>query len=129
MKIRIVKPDTIPWPYDCDGAPDNHRHAYAVENTVEIDFDGFAEALCLDAELNIVDCKTAEDFIGIFIKVKLDDAGKHSQRAKKKKSCDNGENDLVEDGFGSAWSAYCPECGKKSVSVVRPGKAQCSYCG
>ena len=34
----------------------------------------------------------------------------------------------IEDGFGSCWSAWCPECGKKSMSVVRPGKVQCNNC-
>lgn len=37
--------------------------------------------------------------------------------------------DVIEDGFGSSWSAYCPECGNKSMHVVRPGKVQCSNCG
>ena len=39
------------------------------------------------------------------------------------------DNDSIEDGFGSAWSAWCPMCGKKSMSIVRPGKVQCYYCG
>lgn len=38
-------------------------------------------------------------------------------------------SDTIEDGFGSAWSKRCPECGKNSMQVVRPGKAQCKYCG
>jgi len=37
--------------------------------------------------------------------------------------------DIVEDGFGNAVSAYCPECGEKSMVVVRPGKFQCNNCG
>ena len=37
--------------------------------------------------------------------------------------------ETVEDGFGSEWSAWCPECGRKSMQVVRPGKIQCPYCG
>lgn len=37
--------------------------------------------------------------------------------------------DIIEDGFGSVWSAWCPMCKKKSMQVVRPGKAQCKYCG
>ena len=37
--------------------------------------------------------------------------------------------ETIEDGFGNAWSAYCPECGQKTVSIVRPGKVQCSKCG
>jgi hypothetical protein len=39
------------------------------------------------------------------------------------------DNDIIEDGFGSIWSAWCPMCGKKSMHVVRPGDAQCSHCG
>jgi hypothetical protein len=39
------------------------------------------------------------------------------------------DNDTIEDGFGSIWSAWCPTCGRKSMEVVRPGKCQCSYCG
>ena len=39
------------------------------------------------------------------------------------------DNDIIEDGFGSAWSAWCPECGKKEMVVVRPGKYQCNNCG
>ncbi len=37
-------------------------------------------------------------------------------------------DDIIEDGFGSAWSKTCPECGKKSMVVVRPGKCQCNNC-
>ena len=40
-----------------------------------------------------------------------------------------GDNDIIKDGFGSAWSAWCCECGRKTMCVVRPGKAQCNYCG
>jgi len=39
------------------------------------------------------------------------------------------DNETIEDGFGSVWSAWCPECGKKTMSVVRPGKVQCNHCG
>jgi hypothetical protein len=42
MKIRIIKPDIIPYPYDFDGVPEGHRHAYAVENTMEIDLSEFS---------------------------------------------------------------------------------------
>lgn len=42
---------------------------------------------------------------------------------------DEGEGDTIEDGFGSVWSAYCPICGFKTMSVVRPGKCQCAICG
>lgn len=37
--------------------------------------------------------------------------------------------DIIEDGFGSAISAYCPSCGRKTMQTVRPGKFQCSHCG
>lgn len=37
--------------------------------------------------------------------------------------------DTISDGCGSTWSATCPECGLKSMHVVRPGKVQCAYCG
>jgi len=39
------------------------------------------------------------------------------------------DNDIIEDGFGSAWSAWCPECNQKTMCVVRPGKCQCNNCG
>ena len=39
------------------------------------------------------------------------------------------DKDIVEDGFGSCWSAWCPMCRKKTMQVVRPGKVQCGYCG
>ena len=35
----------------------------------------------------------------------------------------------ISDGLGSVWSAYCPVCKAKSMSVVRPGKVQCDNCG
>lgn len=38
-------------------------------------------------------------------------------------------DEIIGDGYGSAWSAYCAMCGKKSMHVVRPGKVQCSNCG
>jgi len=38
------------------------------------------------------------------------------------------DNSTIEDGFGSYWSAWCPSCGKKSIVIVRPGKAQCNHC-
>ena len=37
--------------------------------------------------------------------------------------------DTISDDCGSTWSATCPECGRKSMQVVRPGKVQCAYCG
>jgi hypothetical protein len=39
------------------------------------------------------------------------------------------DSNIIEDGFGSAWSAYCAMCGKKTMEIVRPGKVQCSNCG
>jgi len=39
------------------------------------------------------------------------------------------DEDTIEDGFGSAWSAWCPKCGLRTMCVVRPGKVQCNYCG
>lgn len=35
----------------------------------------------------------------------------------------------ISDGFGSEWPAICAECGRPTMAVVRPGKAQCSECG
>ena len=37
--------------------------------------------------------------------------------------------DTISDGFGSTWSSWCPECGKKTMQVVRPGSVQCGNCG
>jgi len=37
--------------------------------------------------------------------------------------------ETIEDGFGSTWGAWCPECHKKTMVVVRPGKVQCNHCG
>ena len=39
--MRIVKEGAICYPYDCKTAPGGHRHAYAVENTIEINLDDF----------------------------------------------------------------------------------------
>jgi hypothetical protein len=36
--------------------------------------------------------------------------------------------DIISDGFGSHWSIVCPECNRKSMHVVRPGKVQCGEC-
>lgn len=36
--------------------------------------------------------------------------------------------DTITDG-DTTWSAYCQDCGKKTMQVVRPGKIQCSNCG
>jgi hypothetical protein len=35
----------------------------------------------------------------------------------------------IEDGFGSAWSAWCPTCKEKTMHIVRPGSAACYNCG
>jgi hypothetical protein len=40
-KIIVVKQGAIPWPYDIDSAPEGHRHAYAIENTIFVDLDQF----------------------------------------------------------------------------------------
>lgn len=36
---------------------------------------------------------------------------------------------ILKDGFGNQWSPRCPECGDKTVEIVRPGKVQCKECG
>ena len=73
----------------------------------------------LEPELECDNCgaKGAFDFMGDSICPKC---------LNFKKSRDNS---TIEDGFGSKWSAWCPQCGKKSMSVVRPGKVQCNNCG
>ena len=38
------------------------------------------------------------------------------------------KGDFVGDGYAYI-SAWCPECGNKTMQVVRPGKFQCSKCG
>lgn len=48
---------------------------------------------------------------------------------ERKKLQEAAVTDTVSDGLGSVWSAYCPECKRKSMEVVRPGKVQCSFCG
>ncbi len=35
---------------------------------------------------------------------------------------------VITDGE-NIWLKRCPECGKKTMEVVRPGKVQCSNCG
>jgi hypothetical protein len=39
------------------------------------------------------------------------------------------EDDTIEDGFGSIWSAWCCMCNTRNMVVVRPGKVQCNVCG
>ncbi len=48
------------------------------------------------------------------------------ERALRKKPL---KKEIVEDGHGAMWSAHCPECGEKTMHVVRPGKVQCGNCG
>jgi uncharacterized Zn finger protein (UPF0148 family) len=35
--------------------------------------------------------------------------------------------DTVTDGY-AFWSSWCPQCGYKTIEIVRPGKVQCSNC-
>jgi hypothetical protein len=39
------------------------------------------------------------------------------------------DDHIIQDGFGNAWSKRCAQCGRLSMQIVRPGKAQCSHCG
>ncbi len=39
------------------------------------------------------------------------------------------KNETITDGFGNHWSLMCPECNKKTMVIVRPGKVQCMDCG
>jgi hypothetical protein len=36
--------------------------------------------------------------------------------------------DTINDGFGNVWSKWCDNCKKKTMQVVRPGKAACALC-
>jgi hypothetical protein len=36
--------------------------------------------------------------------------------------------DTITDDFGSTWSVFCDKCGRRSMEVVRIGKAQCPFC-
>ena len=38
------------------------------------------------------------------------------------------EEDVVEDGFGTAAPAVCPMCGCRAVYVCRPGDIRCGVC-
>jgi hypothetical protein len=42
---------------------------------------------------------------------------------------DPSEEDTISDGFGSVWSAICPQCHERTIEIVRPGKVQCTNCG
>ena len=35
----------------------------------------------------------------------------------------------IEDGHGNWWHKRCPRCGRNTMKVVSPGKAQCTMCG
>lgn len=37
--------------------------------------------------------------------------------------------DILKDGHGSQVSIVCPQCGGRTMQIVRPGKIQCSECG
>ena len=41
----------------------------------------------------------------------------------------NIEKYFITDGFGNSWDKICPECGKDTMKIVRPGKVQCENCG
>lgn len=51
------------------------------------------------------------------------------QNSESCKTCDLINKNVIEDGFGSIWSITCPKCGRNSMQVIRPGEAQCKYCG
>ena len=36
--------------------------------------------------------------------------------------------DIIDDGFGTAASAVCPACGHRDMYVVRPGDIRCARC-
>lgn len=82
------------------------------------------DAILLDKEkcLNFQECLEEEMYVDEILEVE--------GRGWKLEivPCDN-EEDTEEDGCGSVWSAFCPECNRKTISVVRPGKCQCDYCG
>lgn len=39
------------------------------------------------------------------------------------------ESRTIDDGFGGYWAVECPMCGQATMTVVRPGKVQCTNCG
>lgn len=39
------------------------------------------------------------------------------------------EQVFLDDGFGNRCSIICPECGRPTMQIVRPGKFQCAECG
>lgn len=36
--------------------------------------------------------------------------------------------ETISDGYAT-WLKKCPDCGKNTMVVIRPGKAQCDNCG
>ena len=62
---------------------------------------------------------TNDDEDDDYVDIEFGDDGDHLRRD---------DDEYIEDGFGSAWSVYCPMCHEKSMYVVRPGKAQCGNC-
>lgn len=38
------------------------------------------------------------------------------------------DDEIVEDGFGTATSAICPDCGCRAMYVCRPGDIRCGVC-
>ena len=67
MKIRIVKPGKIPWSYDFDIVMKGKHHAYAVEDTVEIDLGELSHFLWKGIVANEKDIKNHLEY---FIKSK-----------------------------------------------------------
>ena len=43
--------------------------------------------------------------------------------------CEERSEPLIHDNFGSVWSKTCPECGKDTMQVIRPGVCKCVECG
>lgn len=58
--------------------------------------------------------------------------GRKSEYAKRRLFTPSGElpekPGYITDGY-AYWSEICPNCGGKTMSVVRPGMVQCSKCG
>jgi hypothetical protein len=40
-----------------------------------------------------------------------------------------GHVETIDDGFGNRWMKCCHQCGLNAMEIVRPGKAQCAWCG
>lgn len=74
---------------------------------------------------------TEEQFINKYLEMmEIDEATKLTFAGVKDLLSAVYESDInfIYDGFGTTWSKRCPECGKDSMVVVRPGKAQCDSC-